>query len=161
MRGRQPGLVALVLSRLHDPALLGGDADEATILAGKPPSSAALSAFLVRSLGLKTPMKPISSLPPRRHTPPSHTPIPDNLDPAFVRRMEHVKEEAHRHGLTVQEQQILGLSVEGRSPDDAMRALHIDASAYEAAIRSILMKTGAHNMGQLALRIVRDAMRES
>ena len=160
MRCNQPELVALILSRLHDPSLLSDGADERTLMSPKPPPSGALSAFLVRTLGIT---KPVSSLPPNR----SRTPAPGSRPPPaavdkerFLARARAVKAEAERSGLSPREQQIVGLFVEGRSPDEALAQLKLDAHEYEILVESVLAKTGAHNMGQLALQLVKRAMEE-
>ncbi len=159
MRKSQPDLCALVLSRLHDPALLGDDSAGAskTILAAKPVPGRALSAFLVESLGIQ---RPVSSLPPvadREKTPPSVPPKQQNRD-FYEARVDAVRAEAKKGGLTDEETLIVGMIVEGRSPDETIEELGIDPKDWDARVGSILQKTGAHNMGQLALRIVKDAM---
>jgi DNA-binding NarL/FixJ family response regulator len=161
MRVGQPELTALMLSRLHDPSLFAEDPSDKTILAPKPPPAAALSAFLVRSLGIT---KPVSSLPPMaKRTPPpgAHRPPPGAEDrERFLARARVVRTEAERSGLTSREQQVVGLFVEGRSPDEALSQLNMQSDEYEEIVASILAKTGAHNMGQLALRLVKEAMSE-
>ncbi len=161
MRRRQPELTALLLSRLHDPSLVSDEPTERTLLAPKPPPGAALSAFLVRSLGIT---RPVSSLPPlAKRTPPpgAHRPPPGAEDrDRFLARARVVRAEAERARLTSREQQVVGLFVEGRSPDETLTQLHMQPAEYDEVVASILSKTGAHNMGQLALRLVKEAMSE-
>ncbi len=157
MRTSQSDLCALVMSRLHDPSLLG-DSDERpkTLLASKPIAGKALSAFLVESLGIQN---AVSSMPPRDQgaTPPSVPPKHQDRD-FYESRVDAVRAEAKKGGLTDEETLIVGMAVEGRSPDETIRELGIDPKDWDARVATILDKTGAHNMGQLALRIVKDAM---
>jgi DNA-binding NarL/FixJ family response regulator len=161
LRRNQPELCALVLSRLHDPALLGQEAHgKRTILASKPVPGQALSAFLVESLGIK---RPESSLPPvreRGEPPPSVPPKEANRD-FYEARVDAVRAEAKKGGLTDEETLIVGMTVEGRSPDETIKELGIDPRDWDTRVASILDKTNAHNMGQLALRIVKEAMSSS
>jgi DNA-binding NarL/FixJ family response regulator len=159
MRRNQPDLCALVVSSLHDPSLLGGETTTPkTILASKPIAGKALSAFLVESLGIQ---KAVSSLPPVADrggsTPPSVPPKQQDRDFKEA-RVDAVRAEAKKGGLTDEETLIVGMMVEGRSPDETIQELGIDPKEWDARVASILDKTSAHNMGQLALRIVKDAM---
>jgi len=158
MRQAQPELCALVLSRLHDPSLVGDDAvQQKTILAPKPVPGKALSAFLVKSLGIR---RPVSSLPPvkARGTPPPSVPPKEANRDFYEARVDAVRSEAKKGGLTDEETLIVGMTVEGRSPDETIKELGIDPRDWDKRVASILEKTAAHNMGQLALRIVKDAM---
>ena len=158
MRMPQPKLCAMVLSSLHDPSLLGNHADDGcTLLTTKPPPGGAISAFLVETLGIN---RPVSNLPPpTAHAPlmPSVPPREENRD-LYEARVDAVRKEAKRAGLSNEETRILGLMVEGRPPEEAIAAVKLDPADWESRVASILRKTGAHNMGQLALRIVKESM---
>ncbi|MBW2461373.1 MAG: hypothetical protein JRH11_06985 [Deltaproteobacteria bacterium] len=158
MRQPQPKLCAMVLSSLHDPSLLGDyAADGSTLLTTKPPPGGALSAFLVETLGIN---RPISNLPPPTSQAPSMPSVPPREENRglYEARVDAVRREAKRAGLSDEETRILGLMVEGRSPDEAIAAVKLEPAAWDSRVASILQKTGAHNMGQLALRIVKESM---
>lgn len=158
MRQPQPQLCALVLSSLHDPSLLGDrDDDRCTLLTTKPPPGGAISAFLVETLGIH---RPVSNLPPATSKAPLMPSVPPREENRglYEARVDAVRNEAKRADLTHEETRILGLIVEGRSPDEAIAEVGLNPADWDTRVASILNKTGAHNMGQLALRVVKESM---